>query len=105
MVHDLDVVSVEVADEDAVVALVVLRPDSWLVQYLCSGLAGSFVYGVDGGPVGCGEGNVDLAAIRALGGSQPELREPSGPAKPTTIPSGRSYRMASRMPRGRKTVT
>ena len=100
--HRLDVVSVEVADEDAVVALVVLRPDSWLVQYLCSGLAGSFVYGV---PVGCGEGDVHLAAIRALGGSQPELREPSGPAKPTTIPSGRSYRMASRMPRGRKTVT
>lgn len=84
--------SVEVADEDAVVALVILRPDSWLVQYLCSGLAGSFVYGVDGVPVGAVKATwTSRLSVRSAGPSQ---NFGSRPGRPSPRRSHRAVRTA-----------
>jgi hypothetical protein len=77
-VHDgLRVVAVGIAQEDAVVARVVLRPLARRVQHLGPGGDRGVVHGVDGGAVGRGERDVQLDAGRTVGG-QPELGRAAG---------------------------
>ena len=57
----LDVVAVGIADEGAVVARVVLRPDARLMQDLRAGADGRGEEGVDELAVGCRESDVRLA--------------------------------------------
>ena len=60
MTDGFDVVAVRVADEGAVVVLVVLGPHSWLVQHLGAGADGSVEEGPHGRTVGGLEGDVRL---------------------------------------------
>src|SRR2546421_1048005 len=71
----LDIVAVRVADEGAVVGLVVLREDPGLVQHLGAGRHGSLVERVHRGPVGGHERHVYLAGrATGLGRPDPERR-------------------------------
>jgi uncharacterized membrane protein YgaE (UPF0421/DUF939 family) len=73
VVDGLDVVAVGIAQEDAVVAGVVLRPFAGRVQHLCPGRHGGLVHRVDRGPVGRAEGDVQFPGLVPGGRAQPEV--------------------------------
>ena len=70
-----DVVAVEVADEDGVVARVVLREDPRRVEDLGARVEGGLVHGVDLVGAEGVEGDVQLTSLRASRRSDPEARE------------------------------
>jgi uncharacterized membrane protein YgaE (UPF0421/DUF939 family) len=73
VVDGLDVVTVGIAQEDAVVAGVVLRPFTGRVQYLHPGRHGGLVHRVDRRPVGRAEGNMQFPGLVPGGRAQPEV--------------------------------
>jgi hypothetical protein len=73
VVDGLDVVTIGIAQEDAVVTGVVLRPFTRRVQYLNSGCHGGLVHRVDRRPVGRAEGDVQFPGLVAGGRAQPEV--------------------------------
>ena len=89
----LDVVAVEVADEHAVVARVVLRELAGRVQDLQPGLEGGGVHGVDGGPVGGAERDVRLVVRGARRRAEPEVRHAVRPGHAHDGP-GEAHRLA-----------
>ncbi len=100
--HGLHVVTVEVAQEDAVVARVVLGPLTRGVQHLRTRRHSSFVDRVDCVAVDSAEGQVQLPGLGAGGWSEPEIGEAVGPDKPTTKVPPCGKRITSRMPIGAK---
>ena len=72
VVDGLDVVAVGIAQEDGVVAGVVFRPLTGSVQHFHPGRHGGLVHGVDGGPVGRAEGDVQFPGLVSGGRAQPE---------------------------------
>ena len=72
VVDGLDIVAVRVAQEDGVVAGVILRPLARGVQHLCPGRHGGLVYRIHRAPVGRPEGHVQFPGLGAGGRAQPE---------------------------------
>ena len=72
VVDGLDVVAVRVAQEDGVIAGVVLRPLARGVQHLHPGRDGGLVHRVHRAPAGRPEGHVQLPGLGAGGRAQPE---------------------------------
>ena len=72
VVDGLDVVTVGIAQEHGVVAGMVLRPFAGGVQDLDPGRHGGRVHGVDRGPVGRAERNVQFPGLVPGGRAQPE---------------------------------
>jgi hypothetical protein len=98
--HGFDVVPVEIAEEDPVVGRVVLGPHAGRVKDLRFRLGCCPMHGIDRGAVRRAERDMHFPSRRSGTGSEPEVGEPSGPASPTTGPSSRVYRIASRNPSG-----
>src|SRR3954447_6720319 len=72
--HRLDVVAVRVPDEGPVVVLVVLGEDAWLVEHLGPRPHGGVEEGMDGVPIGGGEGDVGLPrSALTRGRADPEV--------------------------------
>lgn len=82
MVDRLDVVAVEVAEEHAVVAGVVLRPQPRSVQDLGASRDRCAMDLLDRHAGRGGEGDVDLSVGRAGGRPEPEVRETGRPGEP-----------------------
>ncbi len=102
MVHGFHVVPVEIAQEDAVVARVVLRPLPRRVRDLGARLVRRSVNGVDGVRPGAANARCSSRVSLPPAGTNQKSGEPSGPPKPTTIDSPWGKRMISRMPIGAK---
>ena len=104
VVHGLDVVAVGIAEEDAVVARVVLGPDPRLVQDLRPRRPGRGEDLVDGLAGRRGERQVHRPVARALHRPEPQLREAVRAAQARRRrPPGASMRMASRTPQAANT--
>ena len=72
VVDGLDIVAVRIAQEDGVVAGVILRPLAWGVQHFHPGRHGGLVYGIHRAAVGRPEGHVQFPGLGAGGRAQPE---------------------------------
>ena len=81
MAHGLYVVAVEVAQEHAVVAGVVLGKLTRGVQHLRAGDPSGLVDRVNGAPVGGVEGQVQFPGLGAVGWTEPEVWEAVGPGQ------------------------
>jgi hypothetical protein len=101
--NSLDVVPVRVAQEHAVVAGVVFRPQPGPVQQLRAGTFGGALHRVNRLPRRRAQRDVHRPHPAVHQGPKPELGPTVQAAQPTTVPSSRDNRISSRTPSGANT--